>query len=224
MPRGVCVHKCRPHTEETKKKISISKKGKPLSEEHRRKISECQKGKVVSEKVKKLLNHKGEYYSEDHKRKMSEAKKGNKCNWWKGGISFGDYCPKFNHRRKVAVSRFFGDHCVCCGKHVTENIARYKNGYRQMALSIHHIDHDKEQGCSGKPFNLVPLCHACHAVENHNEKEYQKYINKILEEGFKWGIWSREEYIQKVMYSEPDIPTAQTIQTNEKGILVLEGW
>jgi len=28
------------------------------------------------------------------------------------------------------------------------------------------------------------------------------YINKTLEEGFKWGIWNREEYIEKVMYVE----------------------
>ena len=35
------------HTEETKKKISESKKGKHLSEEHKRKISESHKEKTI---------------------------------------------------------------------------------------------------------------------------------------------------------------------------------
>jgi len=71
---------------------------------------------------------------------------------------------------------------------------------RQISLSVHHVDHDKEQGCSGRPFNLVPLCNSCHAKENSREEEYKKYINKTLEEGFKWGIWSRDQYEKEVMY------------------------
>ena len=117
---------------------------------------------------------------------------------WKGGTSFKLYCPKFNERRKRAVREFFDNICICCGKTVFENIYRYM----QHALSVHHIDHDKEQGCDGRPFNLVPLCHRCHAMELHNEEEYKKYINKILDEGFKWGIWNKEEYELKVMYPE----------------------
>jgi len=35
--------------------------------------------------------------------------------------------------------------------------------------------------------------------ELNNEKEYRKYINKTLEEGFKWGIWSKEQYEIEVM-------------------------
>jgi len=66
-------------------------------------------------------------------------------------------------------------------------------------LSIHHIDHDKEQGCSGKPFNLVPMCPSCHSKEQYYEKEYQQYINKTLDEGFKWGIWSEHQYLAEVM-------------------------
>ena len=40
------------HSEETKRKISESHKGKKLSEEHKRKIGEAQKGKIVSEETK----------------------------------------------------------------------------------------------------------------------------------------------------------------------------
>lgn len=41
-----------PHTEETKQKISASKKGVKLTEEHKRKISEAQMGRVQSESQK----------------------------------------------------------------------------------------------------------------------------------------------------------------------------
>lgn len=117
---------------------------------------------------------------------------------WKGGTSCLPYCFKFNQRRRKAVRIFFEYFCICCGKHVTENII--KRG--QVEHNVHHVDHDKEQGCNGKPFNLVPLCHECHGREIHHEQEYKDYINKTLEDGFKWGIWSREQYEREVMYPE----------------------
>ena len=67
------------------------------------------------------------------------------------------------------VREFFGYKCLACGKDEME---------LRMKLSIHHIDHDKEQGCNGKPFNLVPLCINCHSKEVHYEDEFKTYINK----------------------------------------------
>lgn len=63
-------------TEETKKKQSLSLKGRkngPLSEETRRKISESNKGRKQSEKCKeaRLKAIKGKPLSEEHKRKLS---------------------------------------------------------------------------------------------------------------------------------------------------------
>jgi hypothetical protein len=58
------------HTEETKKKISDSKKGKPRSEETKRKMSEARKGKHYSEETKRKM-------SESHKR-LSNAKSNNR--------------------------------------------------------------------------------------------------------------------------------------------------
>jgi len=124
---------------------------------------------------------------------MGKAKSGERSQNWKGGTSFYPYCPKFNERRKEAVRNFFGRKCLACGANEVEFINR---------LPVHHVDHDKEQGCDGKPFNLVPLCIKCHGKEIWYEEEYKQYINKTLEEGFKWGIWNREEYMEKVMYVE----------------------
>jgi hypothetical protein len=114
-----------------------------------------------------------------------------KSSCWKGGSSFLPYCYKFNERRKKATRNFFNNTCIICGN---EDFSR--------KISVHHVDHDKFQGCNGKPFNLVTLCQSCHGKEFYNEKDYEIYINKTLEEGFKWGIWNRDEYKLKVMYNE----------------------
>jgi len=81
----------KPHSEETKRKISEALKGeknhnygKPPSQETRRKIGEAQKGKTLSEetKIKMSEARKGEKhpnygktFSEETRKKLSEAKK-----------------------------------------------------------------------------------------------------------------------------------------------------
>ena len=120
------------------------------------------------------------------------------------GNAYAPYCPKFNRKRKDAVRKFFGKRCICCGKHTVENIA---SDGKQKELAVHHVDHDRDQGCNGRPFNLVPLCMECHSKEQYNQKEYKEYINKTLESGFEWGIWSREMYEIKVMYPDTYVTT-----------------
>ena len=80
------MRKRKPHSEETKLKISKANKGRKLTEEQRGKISESKKGKVgpwlgktFSEehkrKLKEARNRRG-LVSEETRRKMSEARKG----------------------------------------------------------------------------------------------------------------------------------------------------
>lgn len=72
------------HSEETRRKMSIERKGiknsmfgRHLSEETKRKKSEAMKGDK---------NHNyGKKFSEEHKRKIGEAQKGEKHWNWKGG-------------------------------------------------------------------------------------------------------------------------------------------
>ena len=79
-------HKGKHHSEESKRKISESKKGKPnrhkghsQTEETKRKISEALKGKSHpnSEETKAKISAtlKGKHHSEETKRKMSESHK-----------------------------------------------------------------------------------------------------------------------------------------------------
>lgn len=78
-------------TDESRRKMSESGRGKVLTEEHKRKISEGNKGKVVSEEQKKKQSEamKGRYVGKDNpmfgkkhdaatRKKMSEAGKGRK--------------------------------------------------------------------------------------------------------------------------------------------------
>jgi len=173
-----------PLSDQTRIKLSNSLKKTYSNPDIRKKISNSRKGKYKGEE-----NHNyGRVFSEEYRKKLSDAQTGEKSVRWKGGISFIPYCPKFTKHRKKAVRDFFENKCLCCG---SESIEK---------LSVHHIDHNKNQGCDGIPFNLVPFCRSCHGKENTKPEEYKKYINKTLEEGFKWGIWSKNEYEEKVMY------------------------
>ncbi len=68
-------------SEETKKKISKSSKGKPKSEEDNKKNSEAHLGKTATEETKKLMSkaHLGKTATEEAKKLMSKAKE-NKYN------------------------------------------------------------------------------------------------------------------------------------------------
>ncbi len=105
--------------------------------------------------------HVGEPRSDEVKKKISAVVlsmkiRGPKCGMWKGGISFGEYCPKFNNRLKEEIREAFGRRCFICGAP--------ENGYK---LHVHHCDYNKGQGC-GKRWNLVPLCRSCHMKTNSN--------------------------------------------------------
>ena len=160
-------------SEETKQKLSESLKGriawnkdKCLSLEHRYKLSE---------------NHKGmldKHHSEETRRKISEAQKGEKGYWfgifsekhpnWQGGKSFEPYSIEFNEELKNQIRAKDGYKCAECG---------FSEEQLEYALSIHHIDYDKE---NNNPNNLISLCKSCHAQTNFDRNDWTEYFqNKI---------------------------------------------
>jgi hypothetical protein len=226
--KGIESRKWYHPSEETKEKQRVgNQKPKPRSPEviERLKPLNQKLGKQLG------LSNIGRHHTEESKTLMSVSKTGEKNHFfgkqhtcesiekisksrlgkntgennplWKGGISFVPYCFRFNNRRRKSVRKFFDNYCICCGCHADENISK---GTRKILvpkeLSVHHILHDKNEGCNGIPFNLVPMCEACHLTERWDEEGFKKHINTALSEGFKWGIWSEQDYIKQVMYSE----------------------
>lgn len=147
------------YRERVSKKISEGKKGKQFTEEHKQHLRDAKVGYKPSpehmEMLRKLAT--GREFSSESRRKMSIAamnRSGPKTSNWQGGISFEPYCDKFNLRLKESIRNKYGRVCVSCGK------SEIFNGRR---LSVHHIDLDKQQGCNGNEWKLVPLCDSCHA-------------------------------------------------------------
>ena len=176
-------------SESTKQKIRASLKGKysqgkhyscgiPRSEEVKQKISKANEGKHPSEEVKQKISkaNEGNHHSEEAKRKISEALQGEKSPNWRGGISFEPYCYKFNKALKEEIRDKFGRKCFLCPK--TEKEEGRK-------LSVHHVDYNKEQGCNGIRWLLIPLCRSCNTKVNHSRDYWQDLImDKLKTEGY----------------------------------------
>ena len=124
-----------------------------------KKISKVRMGHSTSEKMKEILRNlkKGTKLSEESKRKISEANSG-KNHWnWQDGKSFEPYTTDWTQTLKRSIRE--RDHYICqlCGK-----------PQEDRALSVHHIDYDKEN-CN--PNNLISLCRSCHMkIHNGTEK------------------------------------------------------
>lgn len=98
------------------------------------------------------------------------AHSGEKSYMWKGGISFGEYCEKFNTSFKNKIRNNYNNICFLCGKTKEEN---GKN------MSIHHTNYDKNCLC-GNNCEFVPLCISCHAKTNYNRNYWEDLIMNYL--------------------------------------------
>lgn len=140
----------RKFTEEHRRKISEANKGKTRSEETKHKISESLKGSTKSEehKHKISVSRKGFKISEEQKRKHSARLQGISLEEWDGYISYEPYCHLFNLATKERIRNQHLRTCVISGMSVLQEGRR---------LSIHHVDNNKQQGCDGVKWRLVPV-------------------------------------------------------------------
>jgi len=92
-------------------------------------------------------------------KKLKGKLAGDKNPNWRGGLSFGEYCPKFNGSLKEDIRDKYNRKCAICGKRESDC---------NKKLAIHHTDYNKNTLCNGKSWGLIPLCANCHAKTNGN--------------------------------------------------------
>jgi len=150
------------YSEETKKKISESKKGKnrPLfSDEWKENISNSMKGKNKGRKRPDIdgSNHP------IHKRDVFGKNNSN----WKGGISYEPYCQVWSDKEfKDSIKERDKYRCL-------NPTCEHKSN----RLCIHHIDYNKKN-CD--PENLLTLCNSCNARANGNRLFWQQLFSSIV--------------------------------------------
>jgi hypothetical protein len=106
------------------------------------------------------VREKWERITKDPAYRAKIGRKGEKNPHWRGGISFEPYCPKFNATLKESIRNKYNRICQKCYEP--------ENGRK---LDVHHINFDKQSGCFGKPWNLIPLHQKCHAWTTNNRFE-----------------------------------------------------
>lgn len=175
------------HTEETKRKISETFKGKKLSKEHKNKIKETTKKlfkgkgnnfygkkhtkewginhskKVKGTKLKSYTQERRKSYKEYWKR-LSQDLKGNKNPNWNGGSSFEPYGSEFNNKLKELIRQRDNNTCQECN---------FNQEQLRRKLNIHHIDYNKKNNHSN---NLISLCDSCHSQTNFKREDWINYF------------------------------------------------
>jgi group I intron endonuclease len=131
----------RKHTEETKKLMSESHKGKILTKEHKRKIGEAGKGRKHTEESKKLMSEAqkgpkhpmyGKHLSEETKRRMSEAQKGPK------NPMYGKHHSE--ETKKLMSESHKGPKHPNYGKHLSEETKRRMSEAKRKSYKITYYD------------------------------------------------------------------------------------
>ena len=123
-------------SDERKRRFSVVRKGlkqKPITDEHRRNLSKALEGRELSF---------------EHRRNLSMIKQGVSLDEWNGFVSFEPYCPKFNEKKKEEIRNRYHRTCVISGKSALQLRER---------LTVHHVDNNKQQGCDGSSWRLVPV-------------------------------------------------------------------
>lgn len=165
-------------TKEHRQKLSDANSGKIRSEETRKKISEARIGKYSGDKHPMYGTHPseetlkkrsaamtGRIVSEESRRKVSAAHQGIPYDEWESFAKEQPYCPTFNEACRESNREKYGRKCFICGLPESENLT--KTG-KIRKLSVHHIDMNKQQGCDGKRWKLIPVC-MYHHTTVHND-------------------------------------------------------
>ena len=92
---------------------------------------------------------------------------------WEDFATDKKYCPKFDETCRESNREKYGRRCFMCDLQEIDNITSTGQCRR---LSVHHVDMNKNQGCDGIRWKLIPLCIKCHNPSH----------TKIWEERITW--------------------------------------
>lgn len=180
------------HSKNTKKRMSLIKKGKPLNHKINCSCCICKakrgetkgnknpfSGKKHTEETKKRLSEIGKnlfgnrngFFGKHH---TNQSKKLNSLAHGGTGIpgELSEYGINFTNILKEQIRKRDNYRCQLCGitqKQLLKIIKRI--------LSVHHIDYNKLNNSKN---NLITLCSFCHGITNVNRKEWKKYFYKLF--------------------------------------------
>lgn len=151
-----------PVTEETRKKMHDAKIGKSLPAETCAKMSASRTGvkrKPMTQSTKDKMSEirTGTHPSFEARWHHSATLQGIPYDEWEGFAKDQPYCPRFNEACRESNREKYDRCCFLSG--MTEE----ENGKK---LSVHHIDMNKNQGCDGHAWKLVPLAAKLHNVSH----------------------------------------------------------
>jgi len=111
---------------------------------------------------------------------------------WKGGVSFGDYCKKFNNEFKTRCRAFFENKCVVCG--ITTEQHKRK-------MCVHHVNYNKDTCCDENVKQLfVTLCAKHHGLTNHSREYWNGLFTKLIEEKYNGKCFYTKEEWKKISH------------------------
>lgn len=143
-------------------KSPLYKGGRELAKARRK--AKCQE--LAKSQPKKENTWCGQHHTYESRCRMSASQQGISYNEWEFFAINQPYCPLFNESCKESNREKYGRVCFICGKPEIEN-KTYTGKYRK--LSVHHVDMNKNQGCNGHEWKLIPVCMQCH-TKLHNKR------------------------------------------------------
>lgn len=144
IPKYIHGHNSCDRTEETQQKIIINLIGHEVKNVTREKISGSLMGHIVTKETRKRLSATQQNIPYDE---------------WEDFARNSPYCPLFNETCRESNREKYDRKCFICGLPEEENIT---NTDKQKKLSVHHVDMNKQQGCDGIRWKLIPVCIHCH--------------------------------------------------------------
>ena len=138
---------------------------KDISDDYRQKISEVMI-QYYKDHPECRPDHSGENngmygrkQSPETCRKISASHQGISYDEWEDFAINQEYCPEFDEVCRESNRDKYDRKCFLCDLPEEENITSTGTFKK---LNVHHVDMNKNQGCDGIRWKLVPLCIKCH--------------------------------------------------------------